>query len=253
MTTVSFIGSTLKYDTTTAWPTSLTLTESDIPAGTQVGDRLVLVVVTFTDGVNVRDIAGFNLGSDWSIVYASAPNAGVTVANEPIIYVYASRYGLPGALNQTVSPRKSDGTAAAAQNSWGFAFCSLRPSRAALTAQAVTVVSGADPSSAISGNVDQYRLDIVAVRYGATLAFLGNGPLPAPSPQYQSRLAPSPVVNRWGGIGIADVTHDSTFSGGTWCSYAQTGTSRRAYVGIDFSASDDPLLGAGWSIGRIAY
>jgi hypothetical protein len=252
MTDITLVGSTVKYDATTAWPTSLALTDADVPGGTQLNDRLVLIVASIQSGA-ARDVSDFNLSSDWRTEYALPPAASSS-NNSPILYIYSAQYGFPGVLDQVVQPRKSDGSNATAQTSWGYVLASLSPSRSSVGADSA-FTAGGNPTTGISGTVNQYRLDVVLVPSASTLTFVGGTPSVASTTTYFNRLN-SKVANRWGGIGIGDLTHDRTFSGGSgWCRWSVASPSRRFQVAIDFSATDDsPLVsGADWCIGRIAY
>jgi hypothetical protein len=245
MTTVSFIGSTLKYDAATAWPTSLTLTESDIPAGTQVGDRLVLYVMTV--GMP-STFANLGISADWQTLQLFA---GSGISGRPNLHIFTARYGVAGVLDQTIRPQQSNGTSTASGDSWDFVVCSFTPSRAFVSLHTETnfnVVPGSTrpaPFAGYDANTDEYLQQAICFATGSPTFIGGNVGIPA-----------TPWVSRhlggvWHPSAVADVTTPSTFSGANYAYYGSI--SRTTTTVVNFSSTDEEPLRPSWSIGRIAY
>jgi len=245
MADVTFIGSTIKYDAATAWPTSLTLTESDIPAGTQLGDRLVLYVSTVGSPSN---FASFGISADWQTIRFVA---GEGISGRPQLHIFTARYGVSGVLDQTLRPQQSNGTSSSSGDSWDYLVCSFTPSRAYASHHTETnfnVIPGTErpvPAAGFSTETGQYLQQAIAFATGSP-TFIG-GNIGSPPTPWTSRF----LGGTWHPTALADVTAPSNSSGANYAYYQST--SRTTTTVVNFAAVDDDPLGAGWSIGRIAY
>lgn len=260
MGNVAFIGSTLRYDVTTAWPSSLSVTESDVPAGTQIGDRLILWVVMINAPT---DLTNFAISTEWDTAYSAAITAS---SPRPRTFAYTARYGAPGVLDQTLSPSRSDGSATAAGTAWGYLLTSFTPSRSFVSAERYNNYFNAGtrrPAKPLVGNLpatsqlaDHYYQSLMLAADGGSLTFVGGTPLGSPT-SWIERVVPASVSGRWSGIGVGDLNISvSSSSTQNWCFWdLSVGTLYTDLVALDFDSVDDPPLTsvAGWSVGRIAY
>lgn len=118
----------------TAWASSYTITTADLPAGTKVGDRVILWLLGRGSGTGAdhpRGVWGLPaVWRDW-LAGTSKPsllNSGYMSKLTTWVNVYSSRY-LPDTFPVTISPTKADETPAPTGTFWRGIITVYRPSK----------------------------------------------------------------------------------------------------------------------------
>jgi hypothetical protein len=243
MAASTFVGAgPAVYDPSAGWPTSLNIADAT-PENVQNGDRVILAVIMFSD----QSVAGLNCPTPTG--WTSVISRNLYSRSSLGLWVFTARWdGSTGSA--TVAPTF---TASSAANVWRMQAAAWRPSKA--VGQSATGDGNRIATPFYSAIASQYGTNS-STRVLLQCAEFQD--LTGTSSEFTVRLDQASIANRLGGFRIGDQiisTNVSTGSGPAWTTQLQSSTyplSITCHLFLD-APSDDPAVGADWSIGRIAY
>lgn len=252
----AFVGASTVYGST-SWPTSLSFTASDLPAGTTTGDRLVaFVTVSYSQKLSPpadTTLNGFSGFSDWSTVpQASFAQTFTGAVIWTKIYSFTTRL-TSGLLPLTIIPLDPTGatyvpvnygsyrlTVAAWRPSYGW---SGRANASDTDSQTAPVKLSPDDSMSVTG---------VGSGQFVEATFLAAGDLGSVSTAngFSVQYTQASIAGLGGSFTIADKSFSSTGTTGAIVFNKSNGPAVNLLFALDV---EDPALGTGWSVDQIRY
>jgi hypothetical protein len=238
-------------DPTYAWPSTLTVTSSDVPAGVATGDRLLLLVPAITS--NAPSFHHFHVTHpEWTTV----TSVGQPGAGSPYLAVFTAR-NTAAAFPVTIESHTISHTLLADHvgdiyRRWGAVIAAWSPSSTITTSQ-IGSASGTTPIPSVNLTTPTFAADGVAI----AVALLSGGFYGAHTVNgftEQGDRSPTWHAGYPATLKIADkaMTAGSGTSGIRW-SHTPAG-STAGYVLLTLDDPDPPIVTpGGWSVGMIQW